>query len=142
MSEQYVKVPIRLAIRRQGDYLNAYIARDDTLDGATLIGSLLYSAASRDRALRDGFKQSMQRAMSNVIEDLTGHRPRLEEQPIPAHESRQQLLPGASAEEVALSRALTDVGKGLEATLADAIAGERSVLHADRLGARRSPASS
>lgn len=66
---------IRLALREEGAWWNAYLARYDTMDGVKLIGSIAIGAARRNPEVKAAFQSVMQQAVSDAIEDLTGKAP-------------------------------------------------------------------
>jgi hypothetical protein len=69
------KMKIRLALRQEGHFYNAYLAMADTMDNAKLIGSVAFGAVQKDRQLRDDFQALMQRVMEQAIVDVTGQEP-------------------------------------------------------------------
>ena len=78
----------RLAMRHEGTNWNAYYALTDTMAGAILIGSIpmRFIVGKPDR--QKAFIDLMRGAVSDLIEELTGHQPTWPEgvQPAPAHE--------------------------------------------------------
>lgn len=66
---------IRLALREEGIWWNAYVAKADTMEGAMLIGSILIGAAKKNPEVKAAFKALMQQAMADGIEELTGEAP-------------------------------------------------------------------
>lgn len=79
---------MRLALRVEGNFWNAYFAEEKTMDGAILIGSIRMASVQRDPELKDRFQQLMQAVVESALEDGTGRRPDgwLEPQPAPEHE--------------------------------------------------------
>ena len=76
---------LRLALRVEGDFWNAYIAATDTMDGALLFGSIHMSAAA-DPAVKDMFMTTMSAARVRAL-TVAGHKPvRMEVRPAPEHE--------------------------------------------------------
>lgn len=69
------KMKIRLAMREEGIFWNAYLALSDTMNRAKLIGSISKGAVQRDPEIRKDFQELMQRVLANAIEDVTGDRP-------------------------------------------------------------------
>jgi hypothetical protein len=83
-TEQRVKV-FRLALREEGDFVNAYLASPDGMEGAILIGTLRLSIAQIPPAFAD-FYRLMAAGISAITEVVTGEAPELREENPPAHE--------------------------------------------------------
>jgi len=83
MTEQ---LAMRLAIRAEGDFVNAYHAAPDTMLGATLIGSFRRSVLEQQPGMFERWKALVSEAYVKTIEDATGIRPQLTEGPAPVHE--------------------------------------------------------
>lgn len=83
MTEQML---MRLAIRREGQFVNAYHAAHDTMDGAMLVGSLRVSILDAHPDIWEDWKKLMSRAYQAVIHDVTGVKPHMDETPAPEHE--------------------------------------------------------
>ena len=66
---------IRIALREEGKFWNAYLALADTMEGAKLIGSISMGAVRNDKKVKDDFLKLMKRVMSNAIKDTTGTKP-------------------------------------------------------------------
>jgi hypothetical protein len=66
---------IRLALRHEGDWWNAYLAKADSMEGAKLIGSILIGAVVGNRQRKRAFINLMQDVMADGAERLTGVRP-------------------------------------------------------------------
>ena len=69
------RMKIRLALRQEGHFYNAYLAQYDTMKGAKLIGSVIIGAVQKDQTIRDDFQALMQRVMEIAIVDVTGKPP-------------------------------------------------------------------
>jgi hypothetical protein len=67
---------IRLAMRQEGNFWNAYLALADTMEGAKLIGSVSMGAVVRDPKVKADFMKLMQRVLGNAIKDTTGEKPK------------------------------------------------------------------
>jgi len=79
-------IKVRLAIRKEGGSVNAYLASERTMDGAVLMGSLAKGIAEHGDFF-DRWKVLMIDAMSVAIEQTTGHPPDyMVEGPAPEHE--------------------------------------------------------
>ncbi len=81
----------RLALREEGEFLNAYYALPDTMDGALLLGSIHLKLAMSRPERKAAFMNLMREAVADVIEDLFGTRPDWPDPPAiaPEHERRQ-----------------------------------------------------
>lgn len=78
------KMPIRLALRHEGHFWNAYMAMTDSMENAKLIGSIAMGAVTKDVELRDRFKQLMMDVLQLAIVEVTGVEPdEWTEQPAP-----------------------------------------------------------
>jgi hypothetical protein len=69
-------VKLRLAIREEGGFWNAYMAQTDTMEGAKLIGSIVMGAVRQDEKTKKDFMKVMQRVMGLAIKDVTGEKPK------------------------------------------------------------------
>ena len=79
------KMAIRLALRHEGHFWNAYMAQRDTMDNAKLIGSVVIGAVNRDPVLRQDFMDLMKRVMAQAIVEVTGQEPDTWETERPGH---------------------------------------------------------
>lgn len=80
------KAPVRLALRREGEYVNAYVAHTDTMDGAMHLGSL-HGTLAENSDLWEAWKGLMTQAMSHLIERALGIKPdAMIERPAPESE--------------------------------------------------------
>lgn len=86
MADKATKIGIRLAIRTEGEWLRAYLAYKDHMEGAKLLGSILKGACERDDSVWQAWKAVMTSVMSNAVEDVFGERPDVTEQKAPEHE--------------------------------------------------------
>lgn len=68
-------LPVRLALRVEGDRWSAYVAQQDTMDGAIWVGSILMATVVDNPARKAAFMCLMQETMSDVIEQTVGTRP-------------------------------------------------------------------
>jgi len=66
---------IRLALREEGNFWNAYLALADTMEGAKLIGTIKIGAVAQDPKIKKDFMKLMQRVLANAIKDTTGMKP-------------------------------------------------------------------
>ena len=66
---------IRLALREEGGFWNAYIAQIGTMDGAKRIGSIAIGAAKKNPAVKEEFLDLMKRVLADTVEDMTGSAP-------------------------------------------------------------------
>jgi len=72
------KIPLRLAMRAEGLWWNAYIAKPDTMEGAEQIGSILLGAVNKPER-KAAFLDLMKAIMSDGIENISGKVPSWEE---------------------------------------------------------------
>jgi hypothetical protein len=80
-----IGIGVRLAIRHEGKFVNAYLARSDSMDDAMLLGSLLTTIAMNEPIwLR--WKALMSDVLASMVEDIFGQRPDMPEQQAPEHE--------------------------------------------------------
>lgn len=78
---------IRLALRHEGDWWNAYLADPDSMAGAMLIGSVRFGAAVKNPEVKQGFMALMQLIVADAIENATGETiTDFEIAPAPEHE--------------------------------------------------------
>lgn len=66
---------LRLALREEGGFWNAYLARIDTMVDARLIGSIAIGAVNKNPEVKEVFQALMQKVMADGIEELTGSPP-------------------------------------------------------------------
>jgi len=64
-----VEIPVRLAMRKEGDKWNAYVAKKDTMEGAIWVGSIALRFVE-DKKRRDAFIELMSSALGEVIKEL------------------------------------------------------------------------
>jgi len=84
-------LPMRLAMRAEGDKWNAYVARASTMEGAVWIGSIAMKFVEDHEARRNTFLALMRDAMTDVIEETLGERPTwLEPAEVPEHERTKE----------------------------------------------------
>lgn len=80
------ELPIRLAIRSEGNMVNAYIADANTMDDAQLIGAISRRVCGLDPAVFDAWKALMTRVLNDAIKDVFGREAEMIERPAPEHE--------------------------------------------------------
>lgn len=66
---------IRLALRHEGDFWNAYLALSDKMEGAKLIGSIMIGAAKKNPEVKAAFMALMQQVIADGVEEVTGDPP-------------------------------------------------------------------
>lgn len=66
---------VRLALREEGPFWNAYMALPDTMKDAKLIGSIAMGAVRANPEIKDGFMKVMQQVLAHAIESVTGESP-------------------------------------------------------------------
>jgi len=80
-------LPMRLAMRQEGDKWNAYVAKPDTMEGAIWIGSIALRFIEDDPKREKAFLALMRDAVGDIIRDITGHKPTWSEtRAAPEHE--------------------------------------------------------
>ena len=77
---------IRMALRVEGDYWNAYLARNHTMDGAMLLGSILLGVIAKSPDRKERFMALMQEALTDAAKDVHGLQLSWPEPPRPAPE--------------------------------------------------------
>jgi hypothetical protein len=77
----------RLALRKEGSHWNAYYALPGTMDGAIWLGSIAMRFVL-DEKRKNQFIDMMRACVSDLVEELIGHRPEWPDgvQPAPEHE--------------------------------------------------------
>jgi hypothetical protein len=68
-------MPIRLAMRVEGDWWVAYLAQADKMDGAKRLGSILMGVVENNPDRKKAFMAIMQSAMTDAIKDVFGQTP-------------------------------------------------------------------
>jgi len=86
VTDQLVRAPLRLAIRNEGTWVSAYLARHDTMIGAEIIGSIRKEALEADKQLIESFRLLMQLTATVLIAARTGVVPQWPNPPEPAPE--------------------------------------------------------
>lgn len=66
---------IRLALREEGAFWNAYLALPHTMDDAKLIGSIAIGAVRKNPEVKSAFMAVMQQVLADGIEEITGEQP-------------------------------------------------------------------
>jgi hypothetical protein len=69
------KLPIRLALRAEGKFWNAYLASEGTMEGADLIGSVILRPCQDDPELAAQFKALMTAVVRRAIKEVVGQAP-------------------------------------------------------------------
>jgi hypothetical protein len=73
--ERDEQMDMRLALREEGPFWNAYLALPNTMHGARLIGSIAIGPMKRNEKLREHFKALMKECLAEAIKELTGKTP-------------------------------------------------------------------
>jgi hypothetical protein len=63
---------MRLAFRHEGDFVNAYMAKPETMDGATLLGSMRKTMLDESTEVWEAWKDLMRLAFGNMIKGALG----------------------------------------------------------------------
>lgn len=69
------QLPIRLAMRVEGDWWVAYLAQADTMDGAKRLGSILLGIAEKNPEHKRVFMELMTAVLADAIEDVFKQQP-------------------------------------------------------------------
>jgi hypothetical protein len=72
MSEETRQLAMRLSFRIEGEFVNAYMAKPDTMDGATLLGSMRKSMLDESTEVWEQWKDLMRLAFGNMIKGALG----------------------------------------------------------------------
>lgn len=78
--------PIRLALRVEGDWWVAYLARSDTMEGAHRLGSILMGIVETNKERKKAFMDLMKSALSDAIEDIFDQQPTWKQEKAPEAE--------------------------------------------------------
>jgi hypothetical protein len=62
---------MRIAIRQENGYWNAYFAEPDNMKDAILLGSIVLAPIKKSPELREEFLQMMRRTLEIIISDIT-----------------------------------------------------------------------
>ena len=79
-------VPFRIAIRQEGNLINAYYAKPDSMDDSILIASLLRTTTDLDDDVFVAFRDLMQLIANQLCQKYMGETPKMELRDPPAHE--------------------------------------------------------
>lgn len=86
MNKDMVKVG-RVAIRHEGEFINAYWAQPDAMENATLLGSMRYALVAADNDVFEAFKELMQFAAQIFLKTALNADAKFgNEEPAPEHE--------------------------------------------------------
>lgn len=67
---------VRVALREEGQFWNAYLATADSMNGAKLIGSIMIGAARKNPEIKAAFQALMQQVLADAVEEVTGAPPK------------------------------------------------------------------
>jgi hypothetical protein len=67
-----MNLKIRVALREEGQFWNAYIAKHDTMEGAMLIGSIVMSAVKNNIKIKHAFQSTMKQILADAIKNTGG----------------------------------------------------------------------
>ena len=76
----------RLALRREGNMWNAYVAALNTMDGAVVIGSIAMAAVVDNPTRKAAFQRMMTEIVAEMIHAQTGQTPGMNEREAPPNE--------------------------------------------------------
>jgi hypothetical protein len=78
---------IRLAFRREGPWWNCYLANQNTMDGAKLLGSVLIRPFENNPERKNRYMALMQEILADACVDVFGEKPeKWETAPVPESE--------------------------------------------------------
>lgn len=83
-----IKAPFRLALRVEGEWWIAYVAKHETMEGAMELARIRMSAA-KIKPIKDAFMATMQLTISELIKESSGLDAVWPEAPKPAPESER-----------------------------------------------------
>lgn len=86
MKGKKVSIGVRLAFRREGDWVNCYLASDETMEGATLLSSINASIVETHKDLWDQWKAVLVEALRRQVTEIVGQVPDMPEHRAPEHE--------------------------------------------------------
>lgn len=86
MTRGATKSKLRLAMRHEGNYWNAYAALPDTMAEALLLGSIAMRFVVDNKARKEAFTAIMQEAMGEVLEEMGVNVEHWQVGPAPEHE--------------------------------------------------------
>lgn len=87
MTTEEKTLSMRLAFRTEGEFVNAYFAPADTMDGAIQLGSMQKRILDASPEAWAEWRALMTKAMSVLIQSMTGVKPTwTRETPAPEHE--------------------------------------------------------
>lgn len=76
----------RVAIRHEGEFINAYFADPRTMEDSVLVGSIRTSICDTDPAVFELFQELMRASMSALFKEVLGKAPDFVIEPAPEHE--------------------------------------------------------
>jgi len=77
--------PFRIAFRQEGEFVNCYLAKMGTMEGAELMGSM--RTVILEAGFRDDYIEMMKKWVSLTVKDFLGvELARFDEEPAPEHE--------------------------------------------------------
>jgi hypothetical protein len=80
------KIPMRMAIRREGAWVVGYLAKGTGMDGAIEMSRIAHFVVENHHDRFDEWKAFLTKIMLDGIEVMTGERPDVIEQPAPESE--------------------------------------------------------
>lgn len=81
-----VRMDVRLAIRREGRFINAYLAGTDSMADAELLGSILVAMVEAGEGYFERWKELMTAMFAAHVENVLGVEPEMIEERAPEHE--------------------------------------------------------
>lgn len=78
--------PFRIAIRREGAFVNAYFAPPDSMEGAILMGSVRTSILQKTPGAMEAYQELMKSAIATACSDTIGAVTEFRVEPAPESE--------------------------------------------------------
>jgi hypothetical protein len=72
---QKIEMPFRLALRVEGRQWVAYLALQDTMDGAEWLGAIDLRIVERHPEMKQAFIDVMVKVIAIAVKGMTGHEP-------------------------------------------------------------------
>lgn len=85
MAEKLTRLPVRLAMRVEGDWWVAYLAQPDTMKGAVEMGRICRGLFEDEKVKRE-WQQTLTDWMARAVEEKTGQTPEMITEPAPEPE--------------------------------------------------------
>lgn len=84
--DDLTRVPVRLAFRNEGEFVNAYIAPPNSMKDALLVGSMRHTYMDRHKPAWEEWKKLMGDILQEIVRQRVGVVPEMREEKAPQHE--------------------------------------------------------